>query len=147
MPTLRNESVRQELVQRLARLTPESKARWGSFDAPRMMCHLADALNEGLGGLQIPSAGPGMLRHFPMKQLAIHVIPMPKGAKAPRELLETVPGDFESDRRRVVERAEQLAAAPRGAGPAHFLFGPLTNDEWNALSWKHVDHHLRQFGN
>jgi hypothetical protein len=147
MPTLRNESVRRDLAERLGRLTPESKPRWGTLDASRMMCHLGDALNEGLGGMQIPSAGPSVLRYFPMKQLAIHVIPLPKGAKAPRELLETAPGDFESDRRRVVERAEQLAAAPRGAGPVHFLFGRLTNDEWNALSWKHIDHHLRQFGN
>jgi hypothetical protein len=39
-----------------------------------------------------------------------------------------------------------VAARPKGMGSKHFLFGALTNDQWNALSWKHIDHHLRQFG-
>lgn len=146
MPTLRNESERRGLEGRLERVTPESRAQWGTLDAPRMMCHLSDALDSGLGVFEVPRTGPWVLRHFPMKQLALYVIPMPKGARAPRELLGTAPGNFEEDRRRVVERIERMAAAPRGMGPEHFLFGPLSQDEWNALNWKHVDHHLRQFG-
>ncbi len=49
MPTLRNEAARKTLLERLGRVTPESKAQWGRFDAPRMMCHLGDALDEALG--------------------------------------------------------------------------------------------------
>ena len=146
MPTLRTEARRKELVERLARVTPESKARWGRFDAPRMMCHLGDALEEALGRRTVPRQGPAMLRHFPVKHLAIYVVPMPKGAKAPRELLAEAPGDFETNRRRVAEGIEQLAALPRGNGPDHFLFGRMTQEHWNALEWKHIDHHLRQFG-
>ena len=146
MPTLRDEAVRGELGERLGRLTAESKAQWGSLDAPRMVCHLSDSLDTGLGGVPIATTGPWVLRRFPMKHLALYVIPMPKGAKAPRELLKTAPGDFEADRRGVLERMERLAGLPRGEGPDHFIFGSLTNDEWNALNWKHIDHHLRQFG-
>lgn len=29
---------------------------------------------------------------------------------------------------------------------AHPAFGPLSGREWDVLSWKHLDHHLRQFG-
>ena len=28
----------------------------------------------------------------------------------------------------------------------HTFFGPMTPDEWAILMYKHVDHHLRQFG-
>jgi hypothetical protein len=147
MPTLRRDLDRKGLVERLGRVRRETKAEWGSLDAPRMMSHLSDALDSALGRLDVgPTGGPVMLRHFPMKHLALYVIPMPKGAKAPGELLARAPGDFEDERQRVIERIEWLADAPRGNGPAHFLFGPLTNDEWNALNWKHTDHHLRQFG-
>jgi hypothetical protein len=147
MPTLRNVAERKALVARLGRVRPEAKAQWGALDAPRMVCHLGDALDSGLGELQVPAGmGPWVLRHFPVKHLALYVVPMPKGAKAPKELLGTAPGDFESDRRRVLEGIERLAGAPEGWGPEHFLFGPLRNDEWNALNWKHIDHHLRQFG-
>jgi hypothetical protein len=113
-----------------------------------MVCHLGNALDSAVGELEVmPTGGPWMLRHFPMKHLALYMIPMPKGAKAAPELLARTPGDFEEDRRRVVEGMERLAAAPGGPGPVHFLFGPMTVDQWNALNWKHIDHHLRQFGN
>ena len=28
----------------------------------------------------------------------------------------------------------------------HPFFGPMTEEEWDTLQWKHLDHHLRQFG-
>jgi hypothetical protein len=146
MPTLQDESVRRGVVERLGRVRPESKAQWGSLDAPRMLCHLSDSMDAVVGGVAIPATGPWVLRYFPLKQLAIYAIPLPKGARAPAEMLQTAPGDFEADRRGVVERIERLAALPRGKGPSHFVFGALTIDEWNALNWKHIDHHLRQFG-
>jgi Protein of unknown function (DUF1569) len=146
VPTLRNEADRKELVERLGKLRPDAKAQWGSFDAPRMMSHLSSALDEGLGVLTVPPSGPWMMRHFPVKQLAVYVVPMPKWAKAPGELLARAPADFEADRRGVLERMERVAARPKGLGSTHFLLGPLTNDQWGALSWKHIDHHLRQFG-
>ena len=145
MATLSNEADRKALLERLGRVTPESKALWGRFDAPRMMCHLGDALDETLGRKRLPRKGPALLRHFPMKHLAIYVIPMPKGAKAPRELLAEAPGEFEANRRRVRESIEEAASRPAGPAPDHFLFGKMTCEQWNALAWKHVDHHLRQF--
>jgi hypothetical protein len=145
MPTLRNEAGRKALLQRLGRVMPESKAHWGRFDAPRMMCHLGDALEEALGRREVPRSGPAMMRHFPVKHLAIYVVPMPKGAKAPPQLLAEKPGEFEANRRRVVEAIEQVAARPAGPGPNHFLLGRMSCDQWNVLAWKHIDHHLRQF--
>ena len=145
MPTLRNDVERKALLERLGRVTAESKAQWGRFDAPRMMCHLADALDEALGRLVVPRHGPAMLRHFPMKQLAIYLIPMPKGAKAAPELLAEEPGDFEANRRRVTEAIRQIAQRAPGKGPNHFIFGAMSWEQWNRLEWKHIDHHLRQF--
>jgi hypothetical protein len=151
MPTLRNEVDRKALLDRLKRVTPASKPLWGRFDATRMMCHLGDALDETLGRRTVPRLGPGlgpaMLRHFPMKHLAIYAIPMPKNAKAPRDLLADEPGEFEANRKRVLESIDQLTQKPSGPAPNHFLFGSMTWDQWRRLGWKHIDHHLRQFGN
>ena len=39
------------------------------------------------------------------------------------------------------------AAGPKGCTThPHSFFGPLTPDEWAILMYKHLDHHLRQFG-
>lgn len=145
MPSLRNEKDRRGLVERLEKVRPEAKAQWGSFDAPRMMCHLNDSLVAGFGELSVPRRGPAVFRHFPLKHLALYVVPMPKNAKAPKELLARAPGDFEEERRRLLEGMERMAAMPEGPGPEHFLLGAMSYDQWNTLNWKHIDHHLRQF--
>ncbi len=146
MPSLRDDKERQRLVERLSRVKAETRPGWGSLDAPRMMGHLRDSLDAGLGTLTVPRKGPWAFRHFPLKHLAVYVVPMPKNAKAPPELLGRALGSFDEERRRLLETMEKMATTPRGAGPEHFLLGPMSYDQWNLLSWKHINHHLRQFG-
>ena len=38
------------------------------------------------------------------------------------------------------------ARGPEKLAKEHPFFGPLTSAEWDRLQWKHLDHHLRQFG-
>jgi hypothetical protein len=28
----------------------------------------------------------------------------------------------------------------------HPVFGKLTKEQWSKATWKHIDHHLKQFG-
>jgi hypothetical protein len=146
MGTLRKQVDRRALAERLARVRPDTRAEWGTMDAPRMLCHLADALDAASGRLAVPRRGPAAFRHFPLKHLAIYVVPMPKTAKAPPELLAAEPGDFEGNRQRILQGMEEAARRGTSSGPEHFLLGPLTEKQWNRLHWKHIDHHLRQFG-
>jgi hypothetical protein len=58
------------------------------------------------------------------------------------------PRDLGKERDRLLAAIEKFAAAG-SAGAArweHAFFGRLTGEEWGALMWKHLDHHLRQFG-
>jgi len=146
MPSLRDQSTRSVIVQRLHRLVPSTKAKWGKFDASRMLCHLNDSIDVALGEIPSHSLNRKPFQRFPLKHLAMYVVPFPKGFPAPPEMLSTEPGSFEADRQRLFSLIERLAAAPKAKGPDHPLFGPLTMDEWNALHWKHIDHHLKQFG-
>ena len=56
--------------------------------------------------------------------------------------------DLESQRRRLIGLIDAFSAAgPAGATEhPHSFFGRLTPEEWGVLSYKHIDHHLRQFG-
>jgi hypothetical protein len=38
------------------------------------------------------------------------------------------------------------ARGPGGPWAEHPAFGPLTGRMWGVLAWRHLDHHLRQFG-
>jgi len=146
MPSLRDPATRNAMLQRLGRLTPATRAKWGKFDAARMICHLNDSLAVALGEIPSHSLNRKIFQHFPLKHLAMYVVPFPKGFPAPPEMLSTQPATFDADRQRLLGLVTRLAETPKAAAPEHPLFGPLTTDEWNALQWKHIDHHLKQFG-
>lgn len=146
MPSLRDQATRSAIIQRLQQITPATKPKWGKFDAPRMLCHLDDALAVSLGELPSTTMNRKAFQHFPLKHLVLYVVPFPKNAAAPPGMLLTAPQNFEDDRQRLLDKIERMAAAPDGAGPEHPLFGPLSYEEWNALHCKHIEHHLKQFG-
>jgi hypothetical protein len=95
----------------------------------------------------VPSANKRVFQVFPLKHLILHVFPFPKGAPTAPLLKPVSASSFEDERAALLELLERIAAGPRdGAGPAHPLFGPLTWREWGVVTYKHADHHLRQFG-
>ena len=81
-----------------------------------------------------------------LKWLVVYspVTPPPGKIQTAPEMLATGPTIWAED----VARVEQLVAraATTPATAAHPFFGPLTPGGWGRLGWKHLDHHLRQFG-
>lgn len=147
MKTLHDRVERAAILDRLARLSPQSPRQWGTMTVGEMVGHLSKAAEMALGELPTRPKGPRAFRHFPLKHLVLYVLPMPKGAPTARELVVPASGDFVTDVARLRALVERLGATPLDApGPSHPLFGPLSTREWGVLARKHMDHHLRQFG-
>lgn len=143
MPTLLDPAARAELVQRVRRVTPESERRWGRMTAPQMVCHLADHMRVGLGELPARDFSTPFRRTV-LKWLGVDLpIRWPHGLRTAREMQSSQPTDWASDVAAVEELIERVAMG--GAAGVHPLFGPLSPRAWARLSWKHIDHHLRQF--
>ena len=152
MRTISDPQTRSALAARLRRVHPDSPRRWGTLTAREMLCHLGDA-HESVLGTRIPPGPPpsGVPRPF-LKWMVLYApVPWPKGVKTrpgvnPR-IDGTRPGDFEQDRERAIASLEGLAAAPPTALAAcHFMFGPMSAHDWYRWAYRHVTHHLRQFG-
>jgi hypothetical protein len=152
MPTIADRDTLNGLVERLRLLRSDSPRLWGTLTAGEMLCHLGDA-HESVLGIRIPpnSPRPGPPRPV-LKWMALHSpIPWPKGAQTrpgvdPR-LYGTRPGEFEQDRQRTIASLERLAAAdPSSLAAGHFRFGPMSTSDWHRWAYRHVAHHLRQFG-
>jgi hypothetical protein len=112
-----------------------------------MLQHLRLTARMTLGELPVPSANKRVFQVFPLKHLILYVLPFPKGAPTAPELKPIDAVSFEQERKAVLELLDRIGTGPRdGEGPAHPLFGPLTWREWGVATYKHTDHHLRQFG-
>lgn len=137
---------RGRLLARLDRVNESSKPLWGKFTADRMLCHLAEAMKMANGELPVaPKKLP--LRFFPLKQLAIYAMPFPKGLPTAPELLAAPATSVDDARADICGAIERFARRDaNGALPPHPAFGALTSRAWGVLTYRHCDHHLRQFG-
>jgi hypothetical protein len=134
---------------RLQKLRPDSPRQWGTMNVAQAVAHLSAGLETALGDQRPPRMFVGRLFGPIIKRLAL-------GNDAPmRRNSPTVPGMVIADQRDLdVERKRlnQLLDRVTAAGPAgctthpHSFFGPLTSAQWGELMYKHLDHHLRQFG-
>jgi hypothetical protein len=112
-----------------------------------MLSHLRLSALMALGELPVAGKNKRVFQVFPLKHLILHVVPFPKGAPTAPELLAHDTEPVEAIRSELLSLMERIGTGPReGDGPVHPLFGRLSFREWGVATYKHTDHHLRQFG-
>ena len=149
MKTIRDEKCRAALLDRLNKLTPESKPIWGRMSVEQMMSHLVQA-GELPFSSDIPEISTFVSRTF-IKPLVLYVLPMPKEIKTTAKMDQQQEGrkplGFEADKAKVIELVNRLGTLPVNQDCSyHPFFGKLSPKEWGLIAHKHTDHHLRQFG-
>ena len=147
MGSILKETDRAEIVSRFQSLSASSTRKWGSLDVAGMLQHLNLSARMTLGELPVPSSNKRVFQTFPLKHLILYVLPFPKGAPTAPELKPVEAASFEAERAALLEMLERIGSGPtEGMGPAHPLFGPMTWKEWGVVTYKHANHHLKQFG-
>ena len=147
MGSILNETDRAAISNRLRSLSISSTGRWGTLDVTGMLKHLHLSALMAIGEMEVPSANKRVFHVFPLKHLLLYVLPFPKGAPTAPKLKSTAAASLEEERKALLELLERIGTGPQdGAGPDHPLFGPLTRREWGVVTYKHADHHLKQFG-
>lgn len=138
-----------EVKARLAALRPDSAPLWGRMRVGQAMAHCAVGLESATGERVIPRVLIGRLIGRLVKPLALgDDKPMKRNSPTARDFLIDGDRDLDVERARVNVLIDRFASA----GPAgctthpHAFFGPMTPEEWSILMYKHLDHHLRQFG-
>ena len=148
MSTLAKPEVRDRCCARLERLDADAGRKWGRMTARQMICHLNDSFRVAAGERQV-SMAPSPLPRGLVKWLALRT-PLPWARNIPtRPEIEqgrggTPPGDWEKDRRNL--RQWIVSFPERQKFGTHPMFGLMSWNDWQIWAYRHVDHHLRQFG-
>lgn len=150
MKNLFNSTDTAELLRRLAGLTPNAKPRWGSLMPGALLCHLADPLRVALGEKEAQSFR-SPLRLPGLAHAVVWILPWPKSAPTAPEFLPgsgmTDPTQFAQDQRTLLEVLERFCNVPAHKTlAANPVFGRLSRRSWGRLMWRHIDHHMRQYG-
>ncbi len=118
------------------------------MEPAQLLPHLASGLRMALGERKVDGEPPTGIRALILRYVAIHLLPWPKGKiQSPPGAFSTPSLGWERDRDVVVELIERFAAtAADKLAVGHPSFGRMRPRDWDVLQYRHLDHHLRQFG-
>lgn len=137
----------EELVNRIEQLEPDTQAQWGKMNVAQMMRHCQLPLEIPLGKTPPPKPNFIMKLMVPLFKKAMY------SDKPWKPNMQTAPGfsikderDFETEKKQLLSLAEEFATQRDRDWGRHPVFGDFTNEQWGKMQYKHIDHHLRQFG-
>ena len=149
MKNLFDTKVKEEILSRIDRLTPSSKALWGKMNVNQSLRHLTMALDIPTGRLDPTLAQVPPMPKWLMKFFLLNVKPPKERAETFKEINTVAnhidPPDFELERNNLKTAVEDFFGRS-SLIPENKLAGKFSKDNWGKLNYNHMDHHLRQFG-
>lgn len=139
-----------EVVHRIHDLQNTTPAKWGTMNVAQMLAHCNVPYAYTFEPEQFKK--PGFFMKLMMKAFVKKIVTSPKPYKqnertAP-EFVISNERDFETEKAKLISNIlkTQELGAQYFEGRENFSFGKMTATEWNTMYYKHLDHHLRQFG-
>jgi hypothetical protein len=149
MNNLFDTAAAEAVKSRLRGLRPDSTRQWGRMSAAQAVAHCAKSMEMAVGDLRPPRVFIGRLLGPLVKPLALgNARPMERNSPTAPELRIADERNHDAERERLLLLIDRF----HSGGPAkctthpHAFFGRLTPEQWAVLMYKHLDHHLRQFG-
>ena len=136
-----------KLQERLQKLNPESKPLWGKMNVCQMVKHCQKPLEVAEGKIKLKKSLLGLLFGKIAKKNFLKPGELRKNMPTvPSFKIQETP-DFDSEWLSLVSIVKSFGEkGPEViAEKEHPFFGELTDEEWGALQYKHLDHHLKQF--
>ena len=149
MKNIFDKTVSEEVIARIQKLTPETTLQWGKMSVDQMLAH-CNVTYELVYDNKHPK--PGSFKRFILKlfvkDIVVNEKPYKKNSPTAPEFKIVDHKVFMDEKQRLIsfiERTQQLGADHFDNKESH-SFGNLTKQEWNNMFYKHLDHHLSQFG-
>lgn len=144
-----NQNDSAELMSRIERLNPSTKANWGKMSVAQMLAHCCVSYELVYDNIHPkPNAFKKFIIKAFVKNLVVSEKPYKKSSQTAPEFLIKDDKNFEAEKTRLInyiKKTQELGETYFDNRESH-SFGPLTKTEWNNMFYKHLDHHLTQFG-
>lgn len=139
-----------DILDRVDKLTPKSRAKWGKMTVNMMLCHAADHHRMMMGDIPAKRRHSYLYQNF-MKWWIMRLEKLPRSMPIvpeidPKKGGGTPPTHFENDKYLLKNVLLSFAFLREKELVSHPRFGKFTKQEYGRLAYMHIDHHLRQFG-
>lgn len=146
--SLYSPEVYRKCLARIAKLTPESKPKWGKMSVAQMLAHCAEIQDVSNGKLLENTRFIARLFKGMIRKMVLSNKPYPKSMKTHPQYEQTSSRDFHAEKQHLLKALEGFVNADmeKVAEVEHTFLGKMTLEEKGWANYKHLDHHLIQFG-
>lgn len=146
MKSIFNTEAHNEIMSRLELVDENSKANWGKMNVAQMAWHCQGPFNIMLEKNDYDLKPNWLAKVFFKKSLYNDKL-WRKNLPTARFLKTKDDKDFNTEKSKLQELiTETYAHRDKTEWKPHPGFGYFTADQWGQMQYKHLDHHLRQFG-
>ena len=150
MKNLFDATVANQVKGRLGQLGPQSERLWGRMNAAQMLAHCTASMQWAVGDVvpEKPALPVRVIGRLVKPLVFRNDDPIRRNSPTAKSLIVTDERDLTKERTALLSLIDRFAAGvPAGCTKSpHSFFGRMTPEEWAILMYKHLDHHLRQFG-
>lgn len=148
MNNLFNPSDVSGILQRIEKLAPGSQRLWGKMNVAQMLAHCNVSMETAMGMNFIKRVFIGRIIGPIMKPKVLGEKPFGKNSPTDKTYIFTGDHNFEEEKLKTIASVKKFfeGGPSRCTTHPHPFFGKFTPEQWAVFQWKHLDHHLRQFG-
>ncbi len=149
LPNIFSKNVSDEIVHRINALNASSEPQWGKMDVAKMLAHCNVTYEMAFTDIH---PKPNFFVKFILKSFVknsvVNEVPYKNNSSTAPQFIIKSDKNFEDEKTRLVayiQQAQQLGENHFDGLESH-SFGTLSKSEWNNMFYKHLNHHLGQFG-
>lgn len=146
MKSLFEESSYNEILNRISLLNKDSTSLWGKMTVGQMAWHCQIPLQIAIDNVDSKKP-PNLLAKWFFKKAMYNDKLWRKNLPTAPMLKTKEPKRFEDEiviLKQLITNFHVLKT--RDEWNPHPIFGKFTHEQWGKMQYKHLDHHLRQFG-
>lgn len=142
--------VTNEVISRINKIKPTDKPLWGKMSADQMLAHCNVAYSYTFEPEKFKK--PDFIMRFMLKTFVKKMVtgekPYPKNSRTAPEFVMVGSKDFEAEKAKLIANVHKCQELGESyfEGKGNHSFGKMNSKEWNVLFYKHLHHHLTQFG-
>lgn len=138
----------EKFAERINKLTPETIGLWGKMNVAQMLAHCAHAIEVPLGDVELKKSLFGKIFGKWIKKVIVEKKKFKQGLPTAPQFKIKTEHDFETEKKKLISHINRFALLDTKTldEKYHPIGGKFTAEEWRWSQYKHLDHHLSQFG-
>ena len=148
MKSIFEKETHEEILNRIGQLQPNAQRQWGKMNVEQMLAHCNETMLVVTDQKTTKRLLIGKILGPFFKKNYFGEAPLRKNSPTNPLYVIVDERDFTKEKEILLKLVKQFSEGgeEKCTKQSHSFFGAFTPKEWGTSTYKHLDHHLQQFG-